>query len=165
MTLYPYIGPAAIRERTYGEPAGTPIVDYDTLAQWLRDNPETARSVATFVVMTDGTLRLAPQRSEHVACASREPVLTAGELTIEPDAKGHFTATSVTNQSTGYAPEPTSYDAISSALDRLGVARPDTWTAAFVFRRCPRCAQLTLIKELVYECAVCGEALPIERNL
>ncbi|CAM5508234.1 hypothetical protein STANM309S_03657 [Streptomyces tanashiensis] len=34
----------------------------------------------TFVVGTDGILRLAPRRSEHVACAGGAMVLSAGEI-------------------------------------------------------------------------------------
>ncbi|QIY75502.1 hypothetical protein HEP84_47200 [Streptomyces sp. RLB1-33] len=40
----------------------------------------------TFVAGTDGALRLAPRRSEHVACASGDRALGAGEVSFYRDA-------------------------------------------------------------------------------
>jgi len=110
---------------------------------------------ATFVVDLDGTLLLAARGSEHVACASGRPVLAAGELFI-----GDTAIVEATNQSTGYCPEPGSWSAVGQAFDRIGVARPRGYTAAFVFRRCVHCGQLNVVKDDWFECDVCAAALP-----
>jgi hypothetical protein len=80
MTLYRYIGPDAIRVRAKQEPAGRIITSQEDLAEWLQGNAEAFREGATFVIDADGALRLAPRRSEHVACAGGGPVHAAGEL-------------------------------------------------------------------------------------
>jgi hypothetical protein len=54
--------------------------------------------------------------------------------------------TEVTNQSTGYCPEPSSWGAVVAAIPD-GIARPDQWTAKFSFRRCPKCLAINLVKE------------------
>ncbi|MFO0560833.1 MAG: hypothetical protein U0269_22640 [Polyangiales bacterium] len=161
MDRYEYIGPQSVRERALHEPPGATIDSLVALDRWLADNPHATHEGATFVITVDGALALAPRRSEHVACARGEPVLSAGEMVFAL-ARGRWTVRSVSNQSTGYAPEPASYGAVARALDRLGVARPESWTHEFIFRRCPACAQLALVKDSVFECAVCGAPLPLE---
>lgn len=166
MQRYHYIGPRAVRERALSEPAGVTITTHDQLARWLRSDPEALSEPAgvTFIVSLEGALVLAPRRSEHVGCARGEPVLCAGELAFRLH-KGSVEACSLTNQSTGYAPDPSSFEALARALDALGVRRPDGWTHEFIFRRCPACSQLAIVKELVFECCVCGSELPRERNV
>ncbi|MCB9759556.1 MAG: hypothetical protein H6739_06920 [Alphaproteobacteria bacterium] len=66
----------------------------------------------------------------------------------------------VTNQSTGFCPEPKCWGAVAAALDQAGVRHPDGWTAAFVFRRCPACGQRNLVKDDWWRCAVCDAGLP-----
>lgn len=162
---YSYIGPASIRERALGEPAGTPIDTHHAAARWVDMHPEAQVEGATFVVTDDGVLRLAPRRSEHVGCAGGAAVWTAGELVFARSSREALTVREASNQSTGYAPEPSSFAALAHTLDALGIARPSDWTAAYVFRRCPACAQLALVKDNDFECAVCGTTLPRERNL
>ena len=41
------------------------------LSDWLDSMPEALTEGATFTVGLDGILRLAPRRSEHIACAER----------------------------------------------------------------------------------------------
>jgi hypothetical protein len=118
-----------------------------------------AGETVTFVVTDDGQLWVADRRSEHVACARGGDVLAAGELTFAADG----TVEGATNQSTGFCPEPTSIDALRAALDRAGIAAPRSYEPAFEFRRCATCG-VNLIKEGVFECAVCGEPLPAEWN-
>ncbi|MBF0289995.1 MAG: hypothetical protein HQM14_19435, partial [SAR324 cluster bacterium] len=57
-------------------------------------------------------LLLAPQRSEHVACAAGRDVLSAGQMAFDPET---VSLEEVTNQSTGYCPEPESWDAVAMA--------------------------------------------------
>lgn len=161
---YEYVGDPAIRERALREPGGARIESAAGLAQWIAEEPTARREGATFVVTVDGALWLAPRRSEHVGCARGAPVLAAGELrfVVQPRGAKHEAARvcEASNQSTGYCPEPDSFAALASALDAIGVARPAAWTHVFVFRRCPRCAQLALVKDAVFECVVCGAPLP-----
>jgi len=131
---------------------------------WLtgRDHSEVIEPF-TFVVGTDGRLRLAPRRSEHVALAGGQAVLAAGEMTFAPTPSGWRVA-EVTNQSTGYCPDPDSWPAVSAALDRLGVSHPGDFTDKVVFRRCPACGERNIVRESDYTCALCGSALPAMWN-
>lgn len=147
-----------------GEPVGTVVRDGVSLVAWLRANPEARTEGATFVVDAEGALRLAPRRSEHVACAAGGAVQTAGELVFAWDGAGGVAVVEASNLSTGYAPEASSYGALAAALDALGVARPAEWTHAFTFRRCG-CGLLVLVKDDVYECPACFAALPLARNV
>jgi hypothetical protein len=117
----------------------------------------------TFVIDLEGTLRLAPRRSEHVACAGGRPVLSAGEITFERGAQGPE-VTSASNQSTGYCPEPSSWPAVAAALDRIGVPHPGRFTDEFTFRRCPRCGERNLVRDGDFGCAICGADLPLTWN-
>jgi hypothetical protein len=158
---YRYVGPDDIRAATAGSPAGTPIRSRADLAAWLAAHAaerEGATVPATFVVGTDRTLRIAPRRSEHVACAAGGEVLAAGELFL--DERGVAEAS---NQSTGYCPEPSCWTALAAALDAAGIVRPRSLTHAFVFRRCA-CGQRNIVKDGDFTCGVCGADLPAAWN-
>ncbi len=118
---YQYVGPNEIREAARRQPAGARILSLGDLQVWLgtadTDRMPDGACVATFVISIDHNLLLAPRRTEHVACASGDPVLSVGEITIDQD----LIVTEITNQSTGYCPEPESWDAVETALDRVGV--------------------------------------------
>ncbi|MBE1530177.1 hypothetical protein [Actinomadura algeriensis] len=143
--MYVYVGPAElfgeVDPDAFGEPVGAD-------AARLQDEP------FTYVVDLDGVLRLAPRRSEHVACAGGRPVLAAGEIAFEGGR-----VVEVTNQSTGYCPGPESWTAVAEALDRAGLDRPDGFTDTFVFRRCPSCAELNVVKDEYYVCVFCDADL------
>jgi hypothetical protein len=117
----------------------------------------------TFVVGVDGILRVADQRSEHVACAGGGEVLSAGELTAVRSG-GAFAIIEVSNQSTGYCPEPESWQAVGDALDRAGIAHPGHFTFEAVFRRCPQCHERNLVKDSWFYCAICDGVLPVAWN-
>lgn len=117
----------------------------------------------TFVIDRDRALLIADRRSEHVACASGGPVLSAGEMRFG------FTTDSVvvegvTNQSTGYCPEPRSWNHVADALDEIGLEHPGGFSTKFVFRRCHRCESTNLVKDDWYYCAVCNADLPADWN-
>lgn len=120
----------------------------------------------TFVVDLDGVLRLAPRETEHVACAGKGDVLAAGELALLPlrgsAARMHVTWAS--NQSTGYCPEPSSWCALASALDRAGIVHGAGFDFDAVFRRCTACGERNLVKDDWLECALCGATLPTRWN-
>jgi hypothetical protein len=154
---YRYTGPADIAARSRHAPAGTPANTTADVRAWLAaTDPRDRRDPFTFVITVDGVLRLAPRRSEHVACAAGADVLAAGEITFTPD--GHVSE--VTNQSTGYCPQPTSWPAVEATLSRAGIPHPGTFTSAFVFRHCPTCTHLNVIKDDTYICAHCDADLP-----
>ena len=97
-----------IRDAAVLSQSGTPIRDRDDLSAWFGTNSADADRdgsiTATFVIDGDGILRLAPRRSEHVACAAGGTVMSAGEITFS--TAGDVSETS--NHSTGYCPEPES---------------------------------------------------------
>ena len=128
---------------------------HDDLDRWARDRTtDELRAPFTYVVDVEGWLRLAPRQSEHVACAGGRDVLGAGELVLARVA-GRWSVVDITNQSTGYCPDLTSWSAVAAALDRTRIARPLRFTIAFVFRWCT-CGALTVVKDDDYTCATCG---------
>lgn len=151
MRVYRYVGPAEHRSgimhagHAVTSPAALRVFD---------DDP-----IVTFVVTTDGILRIAPRRSEHVACAGGGDVLTAGELGFSRTA-----ITYASNQSTGFCPAIESFSALAAALDAARIPRPATWTVAFEFRRCPACNERNIVKDDHFECALCGAELPRHWN-
>ncbi|WP_254716477.1 hypothetical protein [Actinomadura sp. WMMB 499] len=143
--MYDYVGPAELLDRVVPGTVGEPVEEV----------ARTEREPFTYVVDLDGVLRVAPRRSEHVACAGGRPVLAAGEI-----AFGDGRIAEVTNQSTGYCPGPESWPAVAAALDRAGLDRPDGFTDVFVFRHCPSCAELNVVKDEHYVCVFCDADLP-----
>jgi len=166
---YAYVGPEDIRIAAITNPPGSSIHSSHELSAWLAANASDREPndtlVATFVITCDGTLKLAHRRSEHVACASGGPVLSAGEITFSSNT----TASSVevvelTNQSTGFCPEPESWSSVAAALDRIAIARPDDFTTKVIFRRCPKCNERNIVKDEWFVCDLCDAELPKEWN-
>lgn len=167
MRLYSYVGPAEIGQRIDLRFAGTPIRSLQDLRDWSEAASQEVRSgivVATFVVNASGILLIADRRSEHVAAASGGPVLAAGELTFAVDGKS-IEVVEASNQSTGYCPEPASWSALDRTLSELGLPHPASYTLVCDFRRCMHCRQLTLIKDQMYVCELCGADLPAKYNI
>src|SRR5688572_16337936 len=143
--LYAYVGPEEIRQRAIRASGGTPIHSFAELQRWLRSPvPEDGEGLlgATYVVSIEGVLVLADRRSEHVACASGQPVLAAGELFFRMDETPRVEA--VSNLSTGYCPEAECWPSVAAALDRAGLEHPASFTAEFIFRRCTGCGERNL---------------------
>ncbi|MCU1282266.1 MAG: hypothetical protein JWM53_5812 [bacterium] len=168
--IYPYVGPEAIRQAASSQPEGAAIRAPADLQRWLAAHPGAITEPATFVVTLDGTLRVAPRRSEHVACAGGQPVLAAGEVRFERGAPAgdiaaaRFRVALITNQSTGYCPEPDCWSAVAAALASAGIEHPAALTHAFIFRRCDACEQINLIKDDWFVCGNCEADLPRARN-
>ncbi|BFV60744.1 hypothetical protein KCMC57_up58480 [Kitasatospora sp. CMC57] len=120
----------------------------------------------TFVVDSGGVLRLAPRRSEHVVCAGGEEVLSAGEMSFREES-GQWVVEEVSNQSTGYCPDASSWPAVAvaEALDRIGIHRQSGFTHEVVFRQCRSCRELNIVREEDFVCVFCGEDLPREWNV
>ena len=161
---YSYVGPPGIRDAALSSPAGAVIRSAEDLAAWLVLQAEDAEPdgslTATFVVDCDGLLRLAPRRSEHVACAAGGPVLSAGEVTFSPDGD----VSEISNHSTGFCPEPESWPVVAAALDTLVVTHPGCFTTPVVFRLCPKCHERNIVKDSWFVCAICGAHLPDDWN-
>lgn len=162
--LYQYVGPEHIRAACHDSPSGVVIRSTDDLLAWLGARADEAMPdgsiIATFVIDSGGLLRLAPRQSEHVACASGGPVFSAGEITFDADGEV-FT---ITNQSTGFCPEPESWPAVEAALGRIGIVHPGRFTEAIIFRLCPRCKERSIVKDEWYVCEMCGSTLPTRWN-
>ncbi|ACU75053.1 conserved hypothetical protein [Catenulispora acidiphila DSM 44928] len=162
---YSYVGPADIKAMVAGSPAGTALTGLDALARWHAAQPPDERAEPfTYVVGLDGVLRVAPRRSEHVACAGGASVLAAGEIAFEC-GDGQWSVTSVSNQSTGYCPDVTCWPAVAAALDQLGVAHPAAFTTEVQFRRCLNCRELTIVRDGDFVCVFCDADLPAGWNI
>jgi hypothetical protein len=166
--LYPYIGSEELATFTGDPPARGKIQSQEDVRQWIAAGERSLRSgssfVLTFILDASGSLWIADRHSEHVQCARGGPVLSAGEMTFQYE-KREITVAAITNQSTGYCPEPKSWIAVAPALDHARIQRPDYWTHAFEFRRCPSCGNINIIKEDWFSCGVCEAALTLEYNL
>lgn len=161
--MYRYVGSRAIADRVVGQPAGTPIHSSADVVRWVRETGQTDPVVCTFVVDADGVLRVADRHSEHVACAGGQVVKSAGELTVRV-AGPNVVVVAVSNQSTGYCPEPESWPAVEAALRRAGLVPPAGFNLACVFRRCVACGTKNLVKNDEFECGACSAELPAEYN-
>lgn len=162
---YTYVGPAAIAEAVSENDQGRVIASVRDALTWL-DGRGTGPGrgvrgelVVTFVIDTGGRLRIAERRSEHVACAGGEHVLSAGEMTFARDRDG-VEVVAVSNQSTGYCPESSSWPAVAGALDAIPLSHPGRFTAPFEFRRCEQCGERNVVKDDWFVCALCDAELP-----
>lgn len=162
---YRYVGPADLKELVRSGGEGQSVRSQADFDEWVsaRTTAELAEPF-TFVVDAAGTLRLAPRRSEHVVCAGGGTVLSAGEISFRMES-GRWAADEVSNQSTGYCPDVSSWSAVADALDRFGIVRPSAFTHEVVFRRCPACRQLSIVREEDFVCVFCDEVLPKEWNV
>ena len=161
---YKYVGPIDIRDIARTQPSGTAIQSIADLSAWLESTPTEQTPdgnwIATFTVGDNKILRLAPRRSEHVACAAGGPVLSAGEITIDAEC----CVVAISNQSTGFCPEPDSWLVVESVLDCIGVEHPGQFTDAVVFRLCPECNERNIVKDSWYYCQLCDAKLPESWN-
>jgi hypothetical protein len=164
---YDYVGPNAVRLRVVAAAPGTIVRRPDDVVRWAKATGcSPARGgllVITFVVDAGGQLRIADRHSEHVACAAGGPVLAAGEMSLAL-AGNTVSVDAVSNQSTGFCPEPASWPAVAEALDAAGIDHPGEYTSAYEFRRCPACGQTNLVKDGMFICEVCSADLPTEWN-
>ncbi|MEU3977418.1 hypothetical protein [Streptomyces bacillaris] len=157
---YRYVGPADLKAAIRPGSGGRRIVSPTDFAHWAAG--QTAAELLepfTFVVDMDGVLRLAPRRSEHVACADGERVLSAGEISFIREAD-RWVVDEVSNQSTGYCPDAVSWPAVADALDAIDLGHPSRFTRQVVFRRCPGCQECAIVREDDFVCVFCGSDLP-----
>lgn len=160
--LYSYVGPHELRQLLEQPAYRVQVQQPSDIRAWITDTEQRLdgyRSVtATFIIAVDGTLWMADRHSEHVVCARGEAVWSAGEMTFEVQTQ-RIDVVAVTNQSTGYCPEPESWLSVAAALDQISLPHPATWTIAYMFRRCSTCATINIVKDGWFECAVCETPL------
>ena len=165
--LYPYVGPAHLAKHAGSDAVRFRVNDLAEFAAWAvgQSGLETDGTLTvTFVVLPDG-LWVADRHSEHVACARGAPVHSAGEMTFAVDRRQRSVEVAyVTNQSTGYCPEPESWPAVAEALDAADIDHPGAFSVEMIFRRCPECDSTNIVKDGWFQCAVCGSDLPKEWN-
>lgn len=159
------MGPPDLRALVRPDAEGRSILSASDFDDWVSglERVELAE-LFTFVIDSAGVLRLAPRRSEHVVCAGGGPVLGAGEMSFREES-GQWVVGEVSNQSTGYCPDISSWRAVVEALDAAGFEHPPGFTHEVVFRRCPACDQLNIVREEDFVCVFCNGELPREWNV
>ncbi len=167
---YPYIDPKEITQRVSKKYEGSKIIQIEDLRKWIKNSNQILvndQLTATFVINEQKELVISDRNSEHVVCAGGRKVLSVGEITFgfEDEDEEEIFVAEISNQSTGYCPKPTSWEAVELALEKIGVEHPTFFTKAYEFRYCENCQTINLIKEEIYECAVCGEELALEWNM
>ncbi|MFF5715217.1 hypothetical protein [Streptomyces sp. NPDC012756] len=144
---------------------GSPISSAAEFSDWITERSAAERAEPfTFVAGTGGVLQLAPRRSEHVACAGGAMVLSVGEIGFVREAD-RWAVTEVSNQSTRYCPEVTSWPEVARALADVGLGRPSGFTHEVVFRRCPDCQEHDIVREDDFVRVFCGSDLPEAWNV
>lgn len=168
MRIYRYVGSQAIAASVADAPAGTKVTEPASVLLWVHESGQCFDAdgcvIATFVIDEYHTLRIADRHSEHVACAGGRSVMSAGEITFRI-SKSSVQVVTVSNQSTGYCPEPGSWPVVSNALHNAGLKSPFGFEPAFEFRRCDSCNSINLVKDNVFECAICNSRLAQEWNI
>jgi hypothetical protein len=159
---YSYVGPHAVRQLLQQPSQRTCVRHSDDILDWIKATKPSVQPdktiVATFIIDTSQALWIADRHSEHVVCAAGQDVLSAGEITF--DIQGNqIEVVEVTNQSTGYCPEPESWWAVESALAQIGLPHPSAFTTEFIFRQCRACGTTNIVKDMWFECAVCQAEL------
>lgn len=107
--MYSYVGPQELRQLLHQPAYRVHVQQPSDVLTWIADTfqrLDADRTITTtFIVAADGGLWIADRHSEHVVCARGEAVRSAGEMTFEVQ-KQQVAVVGLTNQSTGYCPEP-----------------------------------------------------------
>lgn len=167
MKSYNYVGPSDLLNLINKSSNRFLIQSEADVRDWIKktqQSPDAGNEVtATFTIDKNGNLWIADRHSEHVVCANGDPVLSAGEITFRlTEFKVEVSA--VTNQSTGFCPEPESWPYAAQALDKIGLSHPNDFTTSFDFRLCRKCNSINIVKEDWFVCGVCDAELDQEWN-
>ncbi len=164
--LYAYAGSDHLLPLDAYSTERTQVEKPDDVCIWVHHAERQSKRkpvIAAFIIDAAGSLWIADRQSEHVACARGTDVLSAGEMTFAVSGSS-VEVIAVTNQSTGYCPEPESWPAVAAALDRAQIVHPNQFTQAFTFRLCKKCGQSNIIKDNDFTCGVCVAELDKEWN-
>lgn len=159
---YKYVGSESLKALLTRPSRRVCIRHPNDVVKWVETTNEaidnTGMVVVTFIVDANQQLWINERRSEHVVCAAGQNVFSAGEMTF--GLRGdQVEVVEVTNQSTGYCPEPESWSVVASVLEQIGITYPPDFTTAYIFRRCDKCGTTNIVKDMWFECAVCGTTL------
>ena len=169
-THYSYIGPEEHITRISSSSDAERVRVYSggDVKKWISSTrqqlPSSNSITATYVVDTAGDLWISDRRTEHIFCSGGQSVSAAGEITFDLSG-GQVEVVGLSNQSTGFCPEPISWGAVQKALKKASISHPDDFTEIYHFRRCSECAQINIVKNDIFECAVCGSPLSKEWNI
>ena len=159
---YRYVGPSWITQSANHDMPRFRIGCVSELAKCLArlSGPSHPRGsvTATYIIDPQAQLWIADRHSEHYDCAAGDDVLAAGEIVFHRLA-GRIAIAEITNQSTGYCPEPECWPIVAQVLDRIGIPHPQHFTSSCEFRRCDACGATNLVKDAIFECAICGTQL------
>lgn len=167
MRIYPYVGPKDLLDLI--DPCINRIAVKNAVAvrEWIKHTQQELDSdnsvIATYIIDTNRIMWICDRHMEHVVCAIGRPVLSAGEITFRVDK--NVETTYITNQSTGYCPEPASWEAVNLSLKNTDISYPNHFSVKFNFRICSHCKTINIIKENDYVCAVCDHRLNKKWNL
>lgn len=164
---YHYIGnPDFIPKGEF--PPRTLVDSVESVRTWMSEHSREVdiegNIAATYVVDTNLQFWIADRGSEHVACARLGDVISAGEVFFSESKAGPY-IDHITNQSTGYCPEPSSWPAITKALLDSDLEFPHCFDPEFTFRRCTNCEDLSVVKEGFFVCLACNTDLPADYNV
>src|SRR5882724_10323791 len=135
---YNYVGPADLLELVSQQPDAFVrcIASAADVTAWVRETNQVLDGdksvIATYIVDPAGRLWIGERRMEHVVVARGQRVLMAGEITFS--LAGGVEVTYVTNQSTGYCPQPSGWEYVARALEAAGIEHPGELGRAFEFR-------------------------------
>ena len=167
MKLYKYVGDSDVLESTKNIPGGEPILSSANVLSWLHNTNQTQEVDglfwATYIVSKEETLYISDRRSEHVACAKGEEVLAAGEIGFGIE-KGKPEILEISNQSTGYCPEPESWNTVEKVLRNTQIPFPTDFTFKVIFRLCEKCGARNIVRDSYYVCAICENELTKKWN-
>jgi hypothetical protein len=166
--LYPYVGSASIRASVPKASHRLHATSKEAILHWITETRQPREPdgtvVVTFIIDPMGELWINDRRSEHVLCAAGQDVFSAGEMTFAIEGET-LELVEVSNQSTGYCPEPDSWPAVARALNAISLQHANDFTMTCIFRRCEACSTLNLVKDDWFECAVCQAPLSDTWNL
>jgi len=167
MKTYKYVGnPAFIPKGEF--PARIQLDSVQDARIWVEEHRSELDIeeciAATYVVDAKGLFWIADRSSEHVACARVGTVLSAGEVFFS-GIDDLVYIDRITNQSTGYCPEPSSWESVAESLTSVGIKFPTEFDPAFEFRHCDKCDTLNIVKDEFYTCMSCYDDLSEEYNV
>lgn len=162
MAKHKYIGSQEIIDNLPEKSARVCVNSAKDVLEWIKSSKQSPEYdscyVATFIISVDEKLWINDRHSEHVLCANGKNVLSAGEITFEVEGNT-VEIVAISNQSTGYCPEASSWITVAHALENSKIRHPDDFTSQYIFRKCEHCGQKNIVKDEWYFCAVCDSEL------
>lgn len=160
--IYPYIGTSEIQDTLITNSHRLHVQSSDDVIRWIMQTKQPREAdgsvITTFIIDTACQLWINDRHSVHVHCAAGQSVLSAGEMTFAI-SNDTVEIVAITNQSTGYCPEPESWWAVDRALRVMDIPYPPNFTTSFIFRLCEACGTKNIVKDSWFECGVCQQPL------